>query len=836
MMSLMKFRDLKIGVQLSLAIFVTLFILSSVFYITGIYIQDKLLKLEIRDELRHTKDMFCNLKERDTRILASALDVFLENQDFKKVYLEGDREKLFQYGQPLFQKLKADYGITHFYFILPDGRCFVRLHNKDIYGDRIDRVTFKQSKATQELAAGIELGKTAFALRAVKPYYQNNELIGYVEAGEEIEHFLKILKGGSGDEFAIIADKEYMGREDWAGLRRIAGLKDNWDDMSKHVLIAQTSENTALSEFFVESSVEYAEKGPLFIKRIQVGNKFFAGNGFPLSDPNGRDIGVMLALNDITDFVVNAQRANSILLGITAILFILGILFFGIFILKVVIRPIRNVRSGIIQISQGDLNKKLKVESGDEIGELAELFNKMAVGLNTSRDELIAVRDYTDSIIASMIDSLIVVNPNGTIRRVNKATLDLLGYAEVELIGQPVGMIFAAAEEELFKGTRLRKLIQEGSVQDFEMTYKTKSGEKIPVSFSGSVIYEGRIVQASEASGRPSSIVPRKIVGVVGVARDMRQMFNLLEELKKSKAEIESYGESLRILVEKKTKELKEKVVDLEEARRVMFSILEDTDEARKNLEKTLSELKLTQEQLIQAGKLAGIGQMAAGVAHEINNPLTSIMGFAQLTLSRNDLDDTLRADLLTIEKEAKRCVTIIENLLSFARPQEPQNVELNINNVIEATLKVVEYSIAREKIEIVKKYAQGLPAIEGNPSQLQQVFMNIILNAVHAMPRGGTLTIETRAAKDESSIVHHLSSFVDKCVSVSFTDTGVGIPDENKAKIFEPFFTTSYKAGYKGTGLGLSISHSIVHAHHGRIEVESEVGKGSTFRVMLPV
>lgn len=320
---------------------------------------------------------------------------------------------------------------------------------------------------------------------------------------------------------------------------------------------------------------------------------------------------------------------------------------------------------------------------------------------------------------------------------------------------------------------------------------------------------------------------------------DFAGSFNkMTEEIKRSRSELEAYSKSLELLVEKRTGELKEKVTDLEATRRVMLSVLEDTTEAKKRVEKVLAELKTTQAQLIESGKLAGIGQMAAGVAHEINNPLTSIMGFAQLTMSRKDIDGTLRTDLLTIEKEAKRCVIIIENLLSFAKPQAPQNIELNINSVIDATLKVVEYSVTRDQVSIVKKYDEGLPRVTGDPAQLQQVFMNIILNAAHAMPRGGVLTIETRVGSSELGVRSRKSgnSELADFVEISFTDTGIGIPDENKDKIFEPFFTTSYKSGYKGTGLGLPISHSIVQAHGGRIDVESVVGKGSTFRVVLPV
>ncbi len=320
-------------------------------------------------------------------------------------------------------------------------------------------------------------------------------------------------------------------------------------------------------------------------------------------------------------------------------------------------------------------------------------------------------------------------------------------------------------------------------------------------------------------------------------------------EISKARQEIESYSKSLEILVEKRTEELKGKIGELQDAQRVVLSVLEDT----------LSELNRTQAQLLQAGKLSGIGQMAAGIAHEINNPLTSILGFAQLLLTDKNLAAGLRADLTVIEKEAKRSTTIIENLLNFARPTPAKKVEMDINNVVMAVMRVLEYSLRTEKVDVKTEYSPHLPKVLCDPAQMQQVFMNIIINAVNALrPKGGVLRIsasQDRAEFMPSVVVQQRRENTsppplrgrnkvggmpgDEApqyeVVVSFTDTGVGMSDEVKARIFEPFFTTSYKEGRKGTGLGLAISYGIVKDHGGRIELESEVGKGSVFKVILP-
>jgi len=218
---------------------------------------------------------------------------------------------------------------------------------------------------------------------------------------------------------------------------------------------------------------------------------------------------------------------------------------------------------------------------------------------------------------------------------------------------------------------------------------------------------------------------------------------------------------------------------------------------------------------------------MAAGVAHEINNPLTAILGFAQLVMANKNVDPDIKRDMEIIERESKRCVGIIENLLSFARPRGLDKARININSTVEATLQIVKYSLERDKVDIKLDLSQELPVVMGDSQQLQQVFLNLVLNAANAMPSGGILEISTfERSRSENGLSY---------VCVAFKDSGIGISADVKEKIFEPFFTTSYKTGKKGTGLGLPICYSIVNEHGGVIEVESEPEKGSTFTVVLP-
>lgn len=232
----------------------------------------------------------------------------------------------------------------------------------------------------------------------------------------------------------------------------------------------------------------------------------------------------------------------------------------------------------------------------------------------------------------------------------------------------------------------------------------------------------------------------------------------------------------------------------------------------------TMSErLKEEREQLVQSTKLAAIGELASNVAHEINNPLTSIIGFAEMLKDEEDLE-VVRNRIGIIEKESLRAREIVRQLLQFARKRQLQLVEVDINEIVMEMVPLVEAQAKSNHVEVRPEFG-GLPKTVGDPNHLKQVVINIINNAISAMHDGGKLVIRTR--------------LLGEYVVIAFADSGPGIPKDLLPRIFEPFFTTK-KDG--GTGLGLSISYRIVQEHGGRIEVESKEGEGSTFTVRLPI
>jgi PAS domain S-box-containing protein len=237
------------------------------------------------------------------------------------------------------------------------------------------------------------------------------------------------------------------------------------------------------------------------------------------------------------------------------------------------------------------------------------------------------------------------------------------------------------------------------------------------------------------------------------------------------------------------------------------------------DLRRQMQELQSAQARLVQSAKMVAIGELAAAVAHELNNPLTSVLGYSELLLRDTDADETVRNDLSTIAAEARRARDIVSDLLTFARQTESILEPADLNQVLQQALNLIRRQIAMRRVDLDESYAADLPRIPLHASRLKQVFLNLITNALDAMPRGGTLAVSTLRAGDG--------------VAVRFADTGIGIPQDHLGRIFEPFFTT--KPTGRGTGLGLSVSLGIVQEHGGRIDVESQEGQGSTFTVWLP-
>ena len=428
--------------------------------------------------------------------------------------------------------------------------------------------------------------------------------------------------------------------------------------------------------------------------------------------------------------------------------------------------------------------------------------------------EIIYRPDFFENIMRQMVDILIVVNPDATVRFINQTAIDALQYSIEDVDGMPVGKLFDDGQLHLF--TLINKLVTDGELRNKGMNLMSKDGSRIPVVLNGSLIRNE----------------DNKIDAVVLIARDMRDIYQLITELSQ-------LNEDLEERVKNRTDELRV---------------------ARDASEEALKKLQQTQAQLVQNDKMASVGQLSAGIAHEINNPTGFVLSNLK-TLEEyiNDIRcliteyDTLLQRCVGISDEDVSCIVknieefkqkidvvfllhdiaqifketqdgmrriskIVRDMKEFSHAGSDKPEYTDVNKGLESTLNIVWNEI-KYKSEVKTLYGD-IPQVLCYPQQLNQVFMNILVNAAHAIEGRGVITLRTFSENGN--------------VVIEISDTGKGISPEHLSRIFEPFFTT--KPVGMGTGLGLSVAYAIIKKHNGEITVDSKVGAGTRFQVCIPV
>ncbi len=565
------------------------------------------------------------------------------------------------------------------------------------------------------------------------------------------------------------------------------------------------------------------------------------------------------SLMDIYRLIDNLKRKAALITALIVLLS-MGVMFL---LIRRITKPLQELVSATEKISEGDLSHKVVTKTTDEVGRLGDAFNRMTAELSKT----LVSKGYVDNVIGSMLDTLIVINPDLTIKSVNRATTQLLGYTESELLNQPLSMIFG--ENPLFReGSQsegYQRLMQNGSLQNIEETYVTKDGRHIPMLFSGSVLpdsngkMEGVVCVALDISERKKAqeryrslveTMPDTIftIGLDSCFTSFNAAFEkicgyrigdwigrngtdlVVEE--DAPAATTMFAMALKGLHPPKH-ELRLKTnfgqmtgeftiaPQIEDGKVVgIFGLVRDLTE-HKFIEHEKERLA---KSLLQSEKMAAVGQLAGGVAHEINNPLGVILGFAQSLMRTLKPEDALYMPLTSIEREAKRCKNLVQDLLTFSRVNKLEKENCDLNEVVGTALTLVAAQTKVQNIELIRNLNENIPLVKLSRNQIQQVVINLCTNAIDAMAKGGTLTVSTMFPTEMRG----------EYVQIRVTDNGTGIPREIVGNIFEPFFTT--KEVGKGTGLGLSLVYEIVNKHHGTIDVESEVGEGTTFKINLPV
>ena len=375
--------------------------------------------------------------------------------------------------------------------------------------------------------------------------------------------------------------------------------------------------------------------------------------------------------------------------------------------------------------------------------------------------ELRKTNSFLNNLIQSSVDGIVVVDTKGDVLIFNEGAERILGFTAEEIVGKPDALsrfYDYDVAHEMMRRMRSSDYGHAGKLNPTRISFTGKNSEKVPVSFSAATIME---------RGRE--------IGSVGIFSDLREQERMQREL-----------------------------------------------EALRESERMRRELEETQKQLVQAEKIASLGRMAAGVAHEINNPLAGVLIYADILMKEVKSNEQWRSDLEEIINQTLRCKQIVARLLEFSRRSLDQQILFDVNESIRQCVKLLQHQTLFHNIEVIQNLETDLPKVLGNPGELEQVFTNLMLNAVDAMEGRGRITI----CSEPHPAAHQML--------LKFIDTGPGISLEIREKIFEPFFTT--KPVGVGTGLGLSVVYGVIQRHGGSIEVESPPGGGAAFTIRLPL
>lgn len=445
---------------------------------------------------------------------------------------------------------------------------------------------------------------------------------------------------------------------------------------------------------------------------------------------------------------------------------------------QLLVKPIRQLLRGTQKVAEGDFSQGVSLKSRDEIGALAESFNKMVASLEQGRtqlqqsaQELRKTKDTLENIVQSSVDAIVATDPKGRITFANRSMQELiLGQAgqEEKLLGVPMSQLYSGGLGEARKIMSI--LRKRGQLMNYETTM-VSNGRVIPILTSASLLKEER----------------GAVIGTLGVIKDLTEKKKLEEDLKKAQAE------------------------------------------------------------LVQTEKLVAIGRLASGVAHEMNDPLTSILTFGSLLREDTPEGEPIRESLDIILKEANRAKRIVSDLLSFSRESKPSMEWVDLNDVLNISLLLLEKQEVMEGIEVRMDLAKELPLVRADSGQMQQVFTNLLLNSVQAMtpdpsakeksefsPGERKLFLRTRFVETPDVNFSISPSMAGHFIRVVFQDTGPGIPPENLTRVFDPFFTT--KGTGEGTGLGLYIVSGILKNYGALYRLESTVGRGTTFTIDFPL
>lgn len=731
-----------------------------------------------------------------------------------------------------------------------------------------ERLDFQQKRTVHSFSELVQFQKIALEVQRQVKEVGDSVLLGEKQMEEYL--YSKETVFASFDELGKWVEKkkqyEFAAVED--ELNSIADLK-----LEYLVLLKEIQKVFALNrEGNLDETIDYIEN----VLEQDFDNNFIPHINKLIEEEKSEIKGIRKEAENLSKLITTV---SFLLIGISLVF-----CFFIIFSTRnFIFKPIKILADGARKIGKGALDVEIEIKSKDGLGLLAHSFNMMTHDLKDSREKLILSRDYVENIIETMTDMLVVVTPGGTILNVNQATCAMLGYREDELIGREISFLFAEDALSVPHYQNFYKaLIDKKASLSLELMLISNDGQRIPVLFSGKVMRdtESKIqgivyVMTNITEFRRAQTEKEKLLqdlkerekmtrSVVENIQDslvvmdetgIIKIFNSSAEKNFNYSTSEIIGQSIKTLMPESYHKAHDEGVKryLRTGESKIFGTVVEVEGKRKDgtnfpIELAITDIRLkkerlfvgtmrdltarkkTEEQMKEAQillarteKLSSIGTLAAGVSHEILNPLNIINVIAQIELKKDNSPET-RERWEIIMAQIGRATKITNTLKEFSRLGVNKNSLLNINQVFDKTASLLEHDLNTENITIERYFDEDLPEINADEDKLAQVFLNLLNNAKDAMQEGA-----------DNKIIVKAKLLSGDRIEFRFSDTGSGIPDENIEKIFDPFFTT--KEPGKGTGLGLSIIHEIVENLGGSLSAKNgNDGEGAVFTIQLPL
>ena len=739
--------------QIIIPLLFSLFIMLAASVVSVFLIQRLHMINIIKSNANSVEQLFPTLLEMESSLLAARIDLLKKDKDLQDAWLSHDKAALLKASFPYFSEINTKYNITHFYFIDLNRNCFLRVHNPELFGDYINRVTLNAAARNGTTSIGIELGPLGtLTLRVVHPWFINGILAGYIELGKEILHIAPMIKRSLDVDLIFTINKTRLNRSDWEEGMRMLGREANWDLFPDSVVIDSTNKDIPQDIGNRLSFSHMAHAGD--IMELSAQNSKLRAMFVPLIDAAARDVGDIIIISDVSELI---YQLNLITLSILTLFLLIGgmLLAFMYFFLIRTENTINSIQGELVD--EIEEHKRTEEELKHHRNNLELLVKERTHELNDSLSSLkneVEERRLAEealrlseaqfrSVFEGSALGITISDTNGHILKCNTAYQKMLGYNEEELKNKTFSALTHSEDVEKHMGLYRELLAGKRDFFTAEKRYINKDGR----------VFWG---QLTVSLVRDQSNKPLFVIGL-----------------------IENIGER-----------------------------------------------KLLEIERLKAGKLESIGLLAGGIAHDFNNLLTAIIG--NIALAKNYIDPQNKASvrLQQAEKALFRSKDLTQQLLTFSKGGDPVKRSVAIADVIRES---ASFALRGANVKCTFDIAENLWQILVDSSQFSQVIQNLVINADHAMPQGGTVAISAQNITVAPANGRHFPA--GNYVKISIQDNGPGIPLDNLPKIFDPYFTTKKE----GSGLGLSIVHSVVHNHGGYIEIDSLPDKGTTFHIYFP-